>query len=131
MEAARRRSYLFEAALTLTTAGLAVRFLSSKQVFRWASRPPRHVCRFAIQEVPWISWAIQTAGERTWIRARCLPRALAAQAMLRRRGIASRVCIAGDYQDEVVVATAWLEIDGTIVVGDADAGSLSRIAEFG
>lgn len=58
--------------------------------------------------------------------ADCLPQALAAQAMLRRRGIACtvRIGVARDVQDELE-AHAWVEVAGQVVVGDLP--DLSRL----
>src|SRR5277367_935364 len=91
--AAMRRIYLREAAVTLVLARLAVRYLPPARVFAWANRPPRRICRFAGDDVSWISWAVEHLGARPWMNALCLPRALAVHAMLRRRGVASRLCL--------------------------------------
>ena len=81
-----RRVYLREAAVMLVLARLAVRLVPPARMFAWAKRPPRHIHRFAVDEVGWISWAVESLGARPWMNALCLPRALAAHAMLRRRG---------------------------------------------
>src|ERR1041384_7784190 len=88
-----RGGYLREAAVMLVLARLAVRFVPPARIFAWANRPPRRIHRFAVDEVGWISWAVENLGTRPWMNALCLPRALAAHAMLRRRGIASRLCL--------------------------------------
>src|ERR1700680_3409751 len=88
-----RLVYLREAAVMLIVAKLAVRFVHPARVFAWANRPPRRVRRVAGDEVSWVSWAVENLGCRPWMNALCLPRALAAHATLRRRGIASRLCL--------------------------------------
>ena len=86
-----RRVYRREARLMLLLARLALLLVPPMRLFAWADRPPRRVRRFAADEARWVAWAVESEGARA--QALCLPRALAAQAMLRRRGIASRLCL--------------------------------------
>jgi hypothetical protein len=126
-----RRVYLREAAVMVVLARLAVRFVPPARVFAWANRPPRRIHRFAVDEVRWITWAVETIGAKPWMNALCLPRALAAQAMLRRRGIASRLCL-GVARDGVELhAHAWVEVGKEKIVGATDANAFTRLAEFG
>ena len=87
---ARRRAYLREATVMLIAARFAVRFFPPAYIFAWADRPPRRRRRFATDEIRWVCWAIDTLGARRWTRALCLPRALAAHAMLRQGSDANR-----------------------------------------
>ena len=128
---ARRRAYLREAAVTLIAARLAVRFVPPARVFAWADRPPRRWRRFATDEIRWVSWAIDTLGTRPWTHALCLPRALAAHAMLRRRGIASRLCLGVKRGGDALDAHAWVEIGDDKIVGGAEAADFARLAAFG
>jgi Transglutaminase-like superfamily len=126
-----RRVYLREATVMVVLARLAVRFVPPARVFAWANRPPRRIHRFAVDEVSWITWAVETIGAKPWMNALCLPRALAAQAMLRRRGIASRLCL-GVARDGVALhAHAWVEVGEEKIVGATDANAFTRLAEFG
>ena len=88
-----QRRYLWEAALMLILARLAVRFVPAAHIFSWADRQPRRIERFANGEVNWVTWAVERISNNSWVNALCLPRALAIHAMLRRRGIASRLCL--------------------------------------
>ncbi len=126
-----RRIYLREAAIVLILAKLATRFVPPARFLAWADRPPRRVCRFAADEARWVSWAVECLGARPWINALCLPRALAAHAMLRRRGIASRLCLGVARKDGALVAHAWVEIGNDKIVGGAEAEPFTRLAEFG
>jgi hypothetical protein len=66
------------------------------------------------------------------MQAACLPRALAAQAMLRRRGVASRLCLGVAREGQVLSAHAWLELgQDVIIVGEAQAPRFIRLVEFG
>ena len=126
-----RRVYLREAAVTLILARLAVRIVPPARLFAWANRPPRRIRRFAVEEARWISWAVEDLGARPWMNALCLPRALAAHAMLRRRGIASRLCLGVGRDAGEFAAHAWVEIGNDKVVGGAEADGFTRLAEFG
>ena len=126
-----RRVYLREAAVMLVLARLAVRLVPPARIFAWAKRPPRHIHRFAVDEVSWISWAVESLGARPWMNALCLPRALAAHAMLRRRGIASRLCLGVARDGGELAAHAWVEIGEDKIVGGSEADGFTRLAEFG
>jgi hypothetical protein len=89
------------------------------------------VRRFAVDEVSWVSWAVENLGSRLWMNALCLPRALAAHAMLRRRGIASRLCLGVARERGALDAHAWLEVGNGKVVGGSEADGFTRLAEFG
>jgi hypothetical protein len=126
-----RRLYLREAAVMLVLARLAVRFISPAHVLAWASRPIRRIYRFAGDEARWIAWAVEDIGGRPWMNAPCLPRALAAHAMLHRRGIASRLCLGVARHGDELAAHAWVEIGADKIVGGAAADGLTRLAAFG
>jgi hypothetical protein len=110
---------------------MAVRFVSPARVFAWANRPPRRINRFATNEANWISWAVERMATRPWGNALCLPRALATHAMLRRRGIASRLCLGVARQDQALVAHAWIEIGEGGVIIDREVGRFTPLAQFG
>jgi hypothetical protein len=115
----------------LIAARFAVRFVPSAWLFAWAQRAPRRANRFAVEEIDWVSWAVQTIRIKRWISAPSLACALAAQCMLRRRGIASRLCLGTVANGQTLETHAWLERGETIVVGAADAPHCTRLAEFG
>jgi hypothetical protein len=129
--AAIRRAYLREAFVAIVLARMAVRFFPATRVFAWANRPARRINRFATNEGNWISWAVEQMATKPWINALCLPRALAVHAMLRRRGISSRLCLGVARHDQALVAHAWVEIgeDGAVV--DRDVGRFTPLAQFG
>jgi hypothetical protein len=127
--ATMRRVYRREAAVMLVLARLAVRFAPPARLFAWANRPLRHIHRFAADEACWVAWAVEDFAARTNVPS--LPRALAAHAMLRRRGIASRLCLGVAREGREVVAHAWVEIGQDKIVGGAEAGRFTRLAAFG
>lgn len=126
-----RCTYLREAVLMLAVARLAVRVLPAAPIFAWANRPLRRVKRFVADEARWVAWSVEVMGAKPWMHVPCLPRALAAHAMLRRRGIASRLCLGVADQEGALVAHAWIEIEREAVVGGTEAARFTRLAHFG
>lgn len=64
---------------------------------------------------------VRRGAGRLPFTAKCLPQALALSRMLRRRGIAHRLIIAARPDAARTGADdlhAWIEVDGTIVLGD-------------
>ena len=124
-----RRVYRREARLMLLLARLALLLVPPMRLFAWADRPPRRVRRFAADEARWVAWAVESEGARA--HALCLPRALAAQAMLRRRGIASRLCLGVTRANGGIAAHAWVEIGADKIVGGSEAEGFARLAAYG
>lgn len=127
----RRRVYLREAFVMLALARLAVRLIAPARIFAWVDRPPRRTSRFSGDEVGWINWAVDTVAAKTSGHNLCLPHALAAHAMLRRRGIASRLCLAVAREQRELAGHAWVEVDDHTIIGDTGGNRFTRIAEFG
>jgi hypothetical protein len=126
-----RRVYQREAFVTIVLARLAVRFIPPARIFSWANRPPRRINRFAGDQIDWVLWAVESVGAKPWLNALCLPRALATHAMLRRRGIASRLCLGVSREGQAFIAHAWVEIGENKIVSDPQIGHFTRLAEFG
>jgi hypothetical protein len=126
-----RRFYLREAAVALILARLAVRLLPAARLFAWANRPTRRIRRFAIDETNWVAWAVEHVATLRGMHALCLPRALAAHAMLRRRGIANTLCLGVARDGGELAAHAWIEVSGKPIVGGDEAARYTPIAAFG
>jgi len=127
----RRRLYLREAFVMFALARLAVRLIPPARIFAWIDRPLRRTSRFSGDEVGWINWAVDTIVAKSPRGDRCLPRALAAHAMLRRRGITSRLCLAVAREQQELAGHAWVEVDDHTIIGDTGGDRFTRIAEFG
>jgi hypothetical protein len=125
-----RRKLRLEAMILIPMAWLSIRLSPASRVLAWADRPPRTIRRFADPDLP-TQVAAAVAARAAWfnLEAPCLPTALVAQFMLRRRGVASRLCLGVRRDGSALEAHAWLEIDGKIVFGAV--GGYAPIAQYG
>lgn len=127
--------------MVLMAAALALKFLPFRRVVRWggfhasqprpgkqSSLPARHP-----GSPGQVGHAVQRAARHLPLELVCLPQALAAQWMLRRRGIASTLhfgmakSAAGERPME---AHAWLTVAGLGVVGIAASQGFTEVARF-
>ena len=60
-----------------------------------------------------------------------VPHIQALDAMLRRRGIASRLCLGVAREAGELAAHAWVEVGNDRIIGGAEADGFTRLAEFG
>jgi hypothetical protein len=78
-----------------------------------------------------VGWAVTRAARYLPFKAVCLPQAMAAQVMLKRRGIGSVMHFgAGKGEDKPIDAHAWLDAAGVEVTGYPVAANFSEIACF-
>lgn len=78
-----------------------------------------------------ISWAVTRAAVHVPFRAVCLPQAMAAHAMLRRRGIESAVHFGARRGDEKPIdAHAWVDAAGVEVTGYPVEAGMKEIGAF-
>ena len=80
-----------------------------------------------------ISWAVQAAARHVPLRFVCLPQAIAAQRMLRRRGIATTLYLGvalDKAKRETITAHAWLRAGDKIVPGETEARRHRVLATF-
>jgi Transglutaminase-like superfamily len=117
----RQRKLRREALLLIPLAALAVKLLPANRILAWSAKPPRVIRRFADPELPdQVAAAVQARAAWFNLAAPCLPTALVAQFMLRRRGVASKLCLGVRRDASALAAHAWLEIDCKVVFGVAD-----------
>jgi Transglutaminase-like superfamily len=78
-----------------------------------------------------VSWSVTRAARYLPFRAVCLPQAMAAHAMLKRRGVASVMHFgATTVQTKLLDAHAWLAAAGVEVTGYPIEPRLARLACF-
>ena len=81
-----------------------------------------------------IAWAIEKAGACLG-SATCLARALAAETMLRWRGYPAQVTIGvvpgeGQGRQSSLIAHAWVEFEGEVLVGGPDIGRYTPLLKW-
>ena len=121
----RKRMLAVEAALWLLLARLIV----SRVPMRYWRLDAADGAGGASSSAPAVGWAVRRVARRLPFEAKCLPRALAAHWMLRRRGGASRVVFgvrraAPERHPEY---HAWLVMDGETVIGGRQAPSFTPL----
>jgi hypothetical protein len=136
----RRRTLVAEAVLCLLAARLALLFVPFPRLARRLGRfvPPDQAQGLgtasttqAVQAATDIGWAVTRAARYVPFKAVCLPQAMAAQAMLRRRGVASVMHFgAARGTEKLLDAHAWLDAAGVEVTGYPVAESFAEIACF-
>lgn len=80
-----------------------------------------------------VSWAVQAAARHSPVAFVCLPQAITAQRMLRRRGVASTLYlgVSPDRENAAAIAAhAWLRAGDKVVTGEAEAGRQLPLAWF-
>jgi len=127
------RVLLLEAAAALAIARLAILLLPFRLLAALAERTPAAPAREADARLAArIGEAVDTAARVVPWRAVCLPRAIAARLMLAHRGCDSVLHFGvGKGEGGALLAHAWLEAAGMVVVGGAAAGSVAPLARFG
>jgi hypothetical protein len=137
----RERALLAEAVLGLLGARLSLILVSFPRLAqRFGTLVPPGDPRIANADVPAddnqillareVSWAVTRAARYMPFSAVCLPQAMAAHAMLKRRGIASVLHIGAANGQTTVDAHAWLDAAGIEVTGYPVAERLAEIACF-
>ena len=117
---------LIEAAAFILLAEIAIRVVGFSLLVRTVRS-----CRKA-KVSPLLARRIGQAVELTgsFLRLTCLRRAFAAAWMLQARGASPKLHYGVAKQGEATVAHAWLELEGTPVVGTVKAGGFTLLATF-
>jgi Transglutaminase-like superfamily len=137
----RRRALLVEAVMCLLAARLALIFVPFPRL-------ARHIGTFVPPTDPRatpakagaaderkllaedIGWAVTRSARYLPFKAVCLPQAMAARVMLKRRGVASVMHFGAARGRDKLDAHAWLDAAGVEVTGYPVAESFAEIACF-
>ncbi len=130
----RDRLMLMEATLCLAAAAIAVAILPFRHVARWASRRGRRAIPSADARraaADGVRWAVQACARRVPWRALCFEQGLAAQFMLRRRGVPAilNYGAAPDAQNGLA-AHVWVKDGAVDIVGGEVAARFAVLATF-
>lgn len=127
------RALLLEAVAALTVAGVLLRLL---RFSRLAPRLGRHMAESdPTEDQPktaralQISWAVTAAARNLPWKPVCLPQAMAAQWMLRRRGIPSTLYL-GVNPAAGLDAHAWVRAGRVIVTGGPQPENFAVVSSF-
>ena len=139
----RRRALLAEAVACLLAARLALIFIPFPRLARHlgtfvppadarASQAATEIAPDQAQLAVAIGWAVTRAARYVPFKAVCLPQAMAARVMLKRRGVHSVMHFgaAKGRQDKPLDAHAWLDAAGVQVTGYPVAENFAEIACF-
>jgi Transglutaminase-like superfamily len=120
-----------EAIVFLALSRLAVVTLPFRIIVSWVSRAPDGGVADPLL-LARVRQAVTTAARNVPWNAVCLPQAMAAKAMLARRGQGSAFHLGATLDDKSKLsAHAWLVVGDTIVVGAAGIPGMSPLARFG
>lgn len=138
------RRALAEALVLLVLAAAAVRLLPLALIGRIATAGPRACAPLGhdrAEVLTWmVGWAVDRAARRSPLRAKCFEQGLAAQVMLRRRGIDSTMFYGvgrgtstgtdSDSGSGGIRAHVWIETDRFAVIGTPAPGEFAVLATW-
>ena len=129
------RNLLVEAYFALGIARLALLSVPGRWTTRWMGERQRETSSQPGADVEAMSrrigLAIARASRYTPWSSVCLPQALAAKAMLRRRGVATTIYLGlSKTSDRAMAAHAWTRCGSVIVTGAREAALHTRVASF-
>jgi len=133
----RERLLFLEALAGLCRDKARVRFLPFRRIAATLGAPQRETPDAIAAEdraiAVAVSWAVQAAARHSPVEFVCLPQALTAQRMLRRRGIVSTLYLGVSPDREkpgAIAAHAWLRAGDKIVTGESEARRQRPLAWF-
>ena len=126
----RQRLMLIEAALFLGLARLALLTVPFGRIAPWLRRSPDSGACDA-ETVLAVGDAVTIAARNVPWNAVCLPQAMAAKAMLARRGQGSALHLGAAKASDRLTAHAWLVAGGEVVVGEAGIDDVAPLARVG
>jgi hypothetical protein len=117
----RQHAYLMQAAFHLARARRDFGRQSARDILYALQRQPDPGLPRSNVDVPMVSWAIRAAASGVPWRSDCLIQSMAADRWLRRHGIVAAFRLGVSPSAEgMLLAHAWLELDGIVLTGDDD-----------
>ena len=127
------RLLLLEAALLLGAARLAIRFVPFARI---AGRLGQHMAETPATQPPEalatsrrVRKAVELAARNLPWESVCLPQAITAKLMLRRRGIPSTLYL-GVLREKEFLAHAWVRAGEVVVTGDRGRDGFTVVSTF-
>jgi transglutaminase-like putative cysteine protease len=130
-----QRSLLWEAFASLAIARIVMACVPFRRIAAWLGTPgaesPAAVTPEIDRTAEGIGWAVSALGRRVPWDGRCLAQALAATAMLRRRGVEGTVSLGvRDGESAEFEAHAWLRVGSRVVTGGAGHEQFKALTTF-
>lgn len=127
----RHKLLLLETVTCLAAAGLAVKFLPFGRAILTGSvplrnQPPAH----RLSPISQVGKYVPAIAKRVPWRSVCLQQALAAQFMLRRRGVDARLHYGVANDGPGLHAHVWVTADDQDVVGGVEAATFKKVATY-
>lgn len=125
------RALIGEAVLWLGLSRLLVLTVPFWLLARWLGRASERNAEDGVLLMR-VRRAVTTAARNVPWNAVCLPQAMAAKAMLARRGCGSSLRLGAGFDGKgQLIAHAWLVVGGTVVVGAAGMPGITPLTSFG
>ena len=126
---------LARAFVYLVAARVALHFLPVRRIMAWKQRPIRRPTALdnPAAEAARVRHAVLTVARYSPVRFVCFPQCLAAAALLRARGIGSRLHYGVARSPEPggrLITHTWLEAAGGVVIGGEVAADYSTLAVY-
>ncbi len=126
----RYRLLIAEAVICLLAARLVIRLLPFRSLERIFTRPVLQVPQPSPDDVIRVRSAIASAVRHSPISFVCFPQAVAAQDMLRRRGLATTLHYGAASGASPLAAHVWLSRGDTGIVGHRVAAGFLDLARY-
>jgi hypothetical protein len=116
----------------LLAAKIALKTVPVSRIIAWKQRPLAATGEpsLASEYRQRVRHAVLVAARYSPVRFVCFPQCLAASALLRRKGIDSRLHYGVAREDGKLVTHTWLEAGGEIVIGGEVAAEYSTLAIY-
>ena len=124
-----RQALLLHAAVNLVLASVGLALLPFRQAIQLGSVRVRRGTKGRAEDV---IWAIEAIARRVPWRAVCIHKGLAAQRMLRRRGVNAMLHygIGHGVDAEGLKAHVWVSVEGTPLIGGDEARTVAAVGTF-
>lgn len=131
----RDRFALAEAMVLVFLAALVLRVVPFRKLGALVSRPVKPLSDDALRAelADMVCWAVDRAAKRSPLRSLCFERGIAAQWMLRRRGVDGTLFFGvapRPMGDKALDAHVWVQAEGLDVTGTPATGRYAVLATF-
>jgi len=129
----RHYALLAEATAALAVAAFVVAAIPFRRIAAFSGRsPPRGGPEGAAQRdlIRQVRWAVSAGARRAPWRAKCFEQGLAAQWMLRRRGVPVSLHYGVAQEEGRLIAHVWGRTGSIDVIGCENKGDFSELARF-